>query len=53
MLWGAVLLVLADTVARFIAAPAELPVGIITTLLGSPFFLSLAFSKNGLFNGKK
>jgi iron complex transport system permease protein len=53
MIWGAVLLVSADTVARFIAAPAELPVGVITTFLGAPFFLVLAFSKNGLFNEKK
>ena len=38
---GAALMVLADTVARVIVAPAELPVGIITALLGGPFFLWL------------
>lgn len=36
---GAMLLVLADDVARTVIAPVELPVGIITALLGGPFFL--------------
>lgn len=40
-LLGAILLVLADTVARTIVQPAEMPVGIITSLIGSPFFLWL------------
>ena len=40
-LLGASLLVAADTFARLIVMPAELPVGIVTTLLGSPFFLFL------------
>lgn len=38
---GATLLVLADTAARSIAAPTELPVGIFTALLGGPLFLFL------------
>ncbi|GEM83707.1 FecCD family ABC transporter permease [Meiothermus hypogaeus] len=40
-LGGAVLLALADLLARTLTAPAELPVGILTTLLGGPFFLYL------------
>ncbi len=40
-LGGAVLLVLADTLARVLVRPAELPVGVVTTLLGGPFFLYL------------
>lgn len=36
---GAVFLVLADVIARVLAAPQELPVGIITSLCGAPFFL--------------
>ena len=36
---GAVFLVLADVIARIIVAPQELPVGIITSLCGAPFFL--------------
>ncbi|MDE2728925.1 MAG: iron chelate uptake ABC transporter family permease subunit, partial [Gemmatimonadota bacterium] len=38
---GALLLVLADLVARTAMAPAEMPIGILTTLLGAPFFLYL------------
>lgn len=41
VLGGAVLLVLADTAARTAAAPSELPVGVVTALLGGPFFLVL------------
>lgn len=38
---GALLLLLADTVARTIAPPTEIPVGIVTAALGAPFFLFL------------
>jgi iron complex transport system permease protein len=38
---GAVLLVLADICARTVLAPVELPVGILTAMLGAPFFLFL------------
>ena len=41
MVVGALLLLLADTVARTAAIPAEIPVGIFTALLGAPFFLLL------------
>jgi iron complex transport system permease protein len=41
ILGGAMLLILADLVARTIVAPSELPVGIVTALLGGPFFLFL------------
>jgi iron complex transport system permease protein len=40
-LGGAILLTLCDTLARTVLAPAELPIGIITALLGAPFFLFL------------
>ncbi|MGH7895575.1 MAG: FecCD family ABC transporter permease [Candidatus Binatia bacterium] len=40
-LGGATFLVWADTVARTALGPAELPVGVITALLGGPFFLFL------------
>ncbi|RAI60730.1 FecCD family ABC transporter permease [Roseicella frigidaeris] len=40
-LLGAAVLVLADLAARSLAAPAELPVGVVTALLGAPFFLWL------------
>lgn len=38
---GATLLTSADTVARILVIPAELPVGLVTSLLGGPFFLWL------------
>ncbi len=40
-LFGASFLVLADTLARVILAPAELPVGVITALCGAPYFIFL------------
>lgn len=41
VLGGAILLILADLIARTALAPSELPVGVITALLGGPFFLFL------------
>jgi iron complex transport system permease protein len=38
---GAMLLLVADTLARVVAAPAEVPVGILTALIGAPAFLML------------
>jgi iron complex transport system permease protein len=40
-LGGALLLCWSDTIARTIAAPAEVPVGIITSLIGAPLFIYL------------
>src|SRR6266536_3642343 len=39
LLFGAAFLVLADTVARTIVAPAEVPIGVITAFVGAPFFI--------------
>ncbi|TXT45470.1 MAG: ABC-type Fe3+-siderophore transport system permease component [Spirochaetes bacterium] len=41
---GAILLMLADALARTVIAPVELPVGIVTALLGAPVFLRLLAS---------
>lgn len=38
---GAIFLLLCDTAARTIFSPTELPIGILTSLLGVPFFISL------------
>ncbi len=38
---GAIFLVAADTLARTIVAPAQLPVGVVTAIAGGPFFLFL------------
>jgi iron complex transport system permease protein len=40
-LLGAAILVAADVIARTIASPAELPLGVVTAFLGAPFFLWL------------
>ena len=38
---GAIFLVAADTLARIVVAPAQLPVGVVTAIVGGPFFLVL------------
>ena len=43
LLSGAILMVLADLICRIIVAPAELPIGLITSAIGAPFFLWLIF----------
>jgi len=43
---GAIFLVVADTVARVIIAPAQLPVGVVTAMVGGPFFLVLLVRYN-------
>lgn len=50
LLFGGSFLIICDTIARLIIAPAEIPVGVITTLLGGPFFLWLLIkSRNKSF----
>ena len=41
LLSGAIFLILADVLARTIAAPSEIPIGVITAICGAPFFLYL------------
>jgi iron complex transport system permease protein len=48
-LGGAVLLLAADAAARLLIAPAELPVGIVTALLGAPFFVLLLLRARGSY----
>jgi iron complex transport system permease protein len=40
-LWGAILLVIADIIARLVFFPEELPVGLVMPIFGAPFFLYL------------
>jgi iron complex transport system permease protein len=47
MLFGATLMVGADTVARTLAAPAEIPVGILTSMVGGPLFIWLVVQRHG------
>jgi iron complex transport system permease protein len=44
-LLGATLLLLADLIARSIIAPAELPIGIVTAVIGAPVFLWILFRR--------
>ncbi|MGE5509384.1 MAG: FecCD family ABC transporter permease [Chitinophagales bacterium] len=46
-LLGSALLILADTAARVVLDPVELPVGILTAALGAPFFLYLLRRRSG------
>ena len=43
---GACLLVLADLLGRVLVAPSELPVGILMSLIGAPYFLILLAGRN-------
>jgi iron complex transport system permease protein len=43
---GGIFLILADTVARTIVSPVELPVGVVTAFLGAPFFVYLLRTRN-------
>jgi iron complex transport system permease protein len=45
-IFGASFLVVADTLARIVLAPSELPVGVITALCGAPYFIFLLKRKS-------
>lgn len=49
-LLGAIMLLLADAIARQIVAPAELPIGIVTATIGAPFFLWILLRRRGLMD---
>jgi len=49
ILYGAAFLILADIVARTAAAPEEIPIGVITALIGAPFFLVVLRSSSRSF----
>lgn len=42
-LFGGCLLVLADLIGRWVIAPSELPIGIVTALIGAPYFMYLLY----------
>ena len=42
-LFGGALLVLADLIGRWVIAPSELPIGIVTAIIGAPYFLFLLY----------
>lgn len=49
-LLGGALLIWADVIARVIIAPAELPIGIVTAVLGSPVFLWILLRRRGMLD---
>ncbi|TCO73265.1 FecCD family ABC transporter permease [Rhodovulum euryhalinum] len=49
-LLGAALLILADVIARIVIAPAELPIGIVTAVLGGPVFLWILLRRRGVLD---
>ena len=49
-LGGAIFLIAADTLARTVLSPNELPVGVITAFLGAPFFLILLRKRGSQWN---
>ncbi|WP_252235196.1 iron ABC transporter permease [Clostridium sp. ZS1] len=50
---GAIFLIASDIIARGLFPPIEIPIGIITSLVGGPFFLYLISKKNYSFGGKE
>jgi iron complex transport system permease protein len=46
-LTGAVVLIACDTISRMVLSPSEIPVGIITAIIGGPFFIYLLTTKKG------
>ena len=46
---GALLVVVADTLARSVAQPNELPIGLVTSLLGAPVLIALVSVKNNVW----
>ena len=46
LIYGGIFLLICDTFGRIILAPVEIPIGVITSILGAPFFLYLALKKS-------
>ncbi len=49
---GSIFLIVSDVLARGLFPPVEIPIGIITSLIGGPFFLYLISKKNYEFGGR-
>ena len=53
LLFGALFLVVADLLARTLLPAGDLPIGIITALIGAPLFMKLLFGSGGNFGGSR
>ncbi len=51
LLIGAIFLIVADLIARTLLPSGDLPIGIITALIGAPLFMKLLFGSGGNFGG--
>ena len=52
ILLGAIFLVITDTLTRTVISSQEIPIGVITSLFGAPFFLSMLRGKSYRFGGE-
>lgn len=52
VLVGGIFLLFADTVARTVFAPSEIPIGVMTALIGAPYFIFLLHSSKGKLSGR-
>ena len=50
---GAIFVVVADLLARTLAAPSEIPLGVVTALVGGPFFSGCCVTPEGSMDGKR
>ena len=48
VLAGGILLTFADTIARTIVAPVQLPVGVVTAFIGVPVFITILLKDHGI-----
>ena len=46
LIYGGIFLLVCDTFGRIILAPVEIPIGVIASILGAPFFLYLALKRS-------
>ncbi len=46
VLAGAIFLIVSDTIARTIVAPGQMPIGVITSVIGAPYFIFLLYRSN-------
>ena len=53
LLIGAIFLIVADLIARTLLPSGDLPIGIITALIGAPLFMKLLFGSGGNFGGSR
>ncbi len=51
LLAGAIFLIVSDTIARTIIAPGQLPIGVITAVIGAPYFIFLLYKNTSISRG--